>query len=247
MSRRGRRCRCTRRRRRSPQHYGFVIDVLAAYRPTGKGRVERQVAIVRDHVLAGRSFGSAGRVGRRVRRVGADPPRPGPSHPRRADRRPRRGRSCGAAAAAGAALPGLRAPSAPGRAGLPDQLRRLALLGPGPRRPTASSARAGQRVELRVSADTVTVHRLADRRRPDRARRPPPRRPPRQSVVDPAHWDGLPDGHTRAVTLDPPAATRAGRRAVPRRIRWPRCCPAGRWLPLRSRTGRCWPTTPPQA
>ena len=29
-------------------HYGFTIDVLAAYRPTGKGRVERQVSIVRD-------------------------------------------------------------------------------------------------------------------------------------------------------------------------------------------------------
>jgi hypothetical protein len=40
------------------QHYGFVIDVLAAYRPTGKGRVERQVAIVRDHVLTGRTFDS---------------------------------------------------------------------------------------------------------------------------------------------------------------------------------------------
>jgi transposase len=40
------------------EHYGFVIDVLAAYRPTGKGRVERQVQIVRDHVLAGRSFDS---------------------------------------------------------------------------------------------------------------------------------------------------------------------------------------------
>jgi transposase len=39
-------------------HYGFGIDVLAAYRPTGKGRVERQVLIVRDHVLAGRSFSS---------------------------------------------------------------------------------------------------------------------------------------------------------------------------------------------
>ena len=39
-------------------HYGFVIDVLAARRPTGKGRVERQVTIVRDHVLAGRSFTS---------------------------------------------------------------------------------------------------------------------------------------------------------------------------------------------
>jgi hypothetical protein len=35
--------------------YGFTIDVLAAYRPTGKGRVERQVLIVRDHVIAGRA------------------------------------------------------------------------------------------------------------------------------------------------------------------------------------------------
>jgi hypothetical protein len=39
-------------------HYDFAIDVLAAYRPTGKGRVERQVTIVRDHVLAGRGFAS---------------------------------------------------------------------------------------------------------------------------------------------------------------------------------------------
>ncbi|TNH23977.1 transposase family protein [Micromonospora orduensis] len=39
-------------------HYDFDIDVLAAYRPTGKGRVERQVTIVRDHVLAGRGFSS---------------------------------------------------------------------------------------------------------------------------------------------------------------------------------------------
>jgi transposase len=37
-------------------HYGFGIDVLAAYRPTGKGRVERSVEIVRSHVLAGRAF-----------------------------------------------------------------------------------------------------------------------------------------------------------------------------------------------
>ncbi|WP_121259015.1 IS21 family transposase, partial [Nocardioides ferulae] len=39
-------------------HYGFTIDVLAAYRPTGKGRVERQVLINRDHVIAGRVFDS---------------------------------------------------------------------------------------------------------------------------------------------------------------------------------------------
>jgi hypothetical protein len=51
-------------------HYGFTIDPLAAYRPTGKGRVERQVLIVRDHVLAGRSFGSV--ADRHLRRVGKD-------------------------------------------------------------------------------------------------------------------------------------------------------------------------------
>ncbi|MEU2718528.1 IS21 family transposase [Streptomyces sp. NPDC007205] len=39
-------------------HYDFDIDLLAASRPQGKGRVERQVDIVRDHVLAGRSFSS---------------------------------------------------------------------------------------------------------------------------------------------------------------------------------------------
>ncbi|WP_437107435.1 Mu transposase domain-containing protein [Streptomyces flaveolus] len=39
-------------------HYDFDIDVLAAYRPQGKGRVERQMNIVRDHVLAGRAFSS---------------------------------------------------------------------------------------------------------------------------------------------------------------------------------------------
>ncbi len=39
-------------------HYGFTIQVAAAYRPQAKGRVERQVAIVREHVLRGRDFDS---------------------------------------------------------------------------------------------------------------------------------------------------------------------------------------------
>ncbi|MFF8925300.1 integrase core domain protein [Streptomyces albidoflavus] len=39
-------------------HYDFDPDVLAAYRPTGKGRVERQVLIDRDHVLSGRAYSS---------------------------------------------------------------------------------------------------------------------------------------------------------------------------------------------
>jgi hypothetical protein len=40
------------------QHYGFAIWLAAAYRPQSKGRVERQVEIVRSHVLEGRSFDS---------------------------------------------------------------------------------------------------------------------------------------------------------------------------------------------
>ncbi len=39
-------------------HYGFAILVAAAYRPQAKGRVERQVRIVREGVLAGRVFTS---------------------------------------------------------------------------------------------------------------------------------------------------------------------------------------------
>jgi transposase len=39
-------------------HYGFAIWLAAAGRPQSKGRVERQVELVRSHVLSGRSFAS---------------------------------------------------------------------------------------------------------------------------------------------------------------------------------------------
>src|SRR5215218_295489 len=39
-------------------HYGFAVWLAAGYRPQTKGRVERQVEIVRSHVLDGRSFDS---------------------------------------------------------------------------------------------------------------------------------------------------------------------------------------------
>ena len=39
-------------------HYGFAIWLAAAYRPQSKGRVERQVEVVRSHVLDGRAFDS---------------------------------------------------------------------------------------------------------------------------------------------------------------------------------------------
>lgn len=39
-------------------HYGFAIELCAPGRPETKGRVERLVAITRQHVLAGRTFAS---------------------------------------------------------------------------------------------------------------------------------------------------------------------------------------------
>jgi hypothetical protein len=43
-------------------HYDFAIWLAAPYRAQTKGRVERQVEIVRSHVLAGRSFASLGEL-----------------------------------------------------------------------------------------------------------------------------------------------------------------------------------------
>lgn len=69
----------------------------------------------------------------------------------------------------------------------------------------ATRIRPGQRVAVRVSADTLTIHALTT----DTGAGPSvlashARAKLRGSwVIDTAHWAGLPDGHTRAVTLDP--------------------------------------------
>ena len=185
-------------------HYGFVIDVLAAHRPTGKGRVERQVAIVRDHVLAGRSFASVAEVDaafaewvpirrRQVHRThgeligvraAADHAalRPLPELPYLVcERHLRRvGRDC-LISFEGSHY------SIPARAG------------------DGRVARAGQRVEVRVAADLVTLHRLPVDGDPILLAAHPRATRRGSLIVDPTHWDELPDGHTRAVTLDPPA------------------------------------------
>jgi transposase len=184
-------------------HYGFVIDVLAAYRPTGKGRVERQVAIVRDHVLAGRRFASVAELDAAFAEW--VPIRRGQIHRTH-------GEPIGARADADhAALRPL--PELP-YVVCEKYLRRvgrdclISFEGSHYSIPARAAdgrpARPGQRIEVRVAADLVTLHRLAVDGDPillaahARATR-------RGSlVVDPAHWDGLPDGHTRAVTLDPP-------------------------------------------
>jgi len=180
-------------------HYGFDIDVLAAYRPTGKGKVERQVNIVRDHVVAGRRFDSLpelqsafddwlairrGQVHRThgqviaVRavtdRAGLQPIPPYPylvseSHLRRVGKD---------------ALVSFEASfySVP-----------------------ATRVRPGQQVALRAGTDTLTIHALTPDPDGTTLLATHARASGRgQWVIDPAHWEGLPDGHTRATVIELP-------------------------------------------
>lgn len=193
------------------EHYGFAIDVLAARRPQGKGRVERQVLIVREHVLAGRDFASLEELdGAFAQWVPL----------RRAQVHRTHGQVIGVRAetdrAALGALPGW--PYA-----VTDRfLRRVGkdcLLSFESSRYSipATEVTAGMSVELRVGPDAVAIHGIgADPRLLAEHRRARHRG---DDQIDPTHWDGLPDGHTRAVTLtDPvqepsPAAAGAGQLA----------------------------------
>jgi len=180
------------------EHYGFTIDVLAAYRPTGKGRVERQVVIVRDHVLAGRSFDSIAEL---------DGAFSGWLPIRRAQTHRTHGQVIGVRAEADRAA----------LLALPDQpylvtdkhLRRvgkdaLVSFEASFYSVPARQVRAGQRVQLAVDGEVVTIRAVGADGAGWLATHP--RAAERGSwVVDPAHWDGLPDGHTRAVVVEPPS------------------------------------------
>lgn len=180
-------------------HYGFDVDVLAAHRPTGKGRVERQVNIVRDHVVAGRSFEGIDELDhafvawsalrrQQVHRTHGEvigvracrdhaALRPLPAHPYLVtDRHLRRvGKDCLVSFAASLY-------STPAR-----------------------RVRPGQTVEVRVRPATVAIHSLTPAHGGDPTESTLLARHPRASargswVIDPRHWDGLPDGTTRATT-----------------------------------------------
>jgi hypothetical protein len=75
----------------------------------------------------------------------------------------------------------------------------------------ARRVRAGQKVQLRVGPDTVTIHTLTPGSDGQSVLAVHQRATvPGSWVVDASHWGGLPDGHTRATTTDhsdPPPTT----------------------------------------
>jgi transposase len=182
-------------------HYGFAIDVLAAYRPTGKGRVERQVEIVRGHVLAGRSFGSLAEMDAAF--AAWLPVRRGQVHRTHGQVIGERAVADRAALTPLPAIPYLVADQHIRRVGKDCLVSFEASLYSVP----AARVRAGQYVQLRVTPAVVAIYALPGDGGGLLAAHPRATR--RGSwVTDPAHWDGLPDGHTRAVTPGGPAAPR---------------------------------------
>jgi transposase len=187
-------------------HYDFDIDVLAAYRPQGKGRVERQVNIVRDHVLAGRAFssieemnaafaswvplrrakvhGTHGEViGHRAARDHAAL-RPLPKTPYVVTQRHLRhvGKDCLVAFDANLY-------SVPARRVRPRQL-----------------------VEIRATKSQISLHSTVPDRSGQTLLAAHPRAVGRGArIVDETHWDGLPTGAGRRVTTgDAPPSPRRG-------------------------------------
>jgi hypothetical protein len=80
----------------------------------------------------------------------------------------------------------------------------------------ARRVRHRQLVEIRASAATITIHATTCEAGGDTLLASHPRAVGRGArVVDETHWDGLPDGHTRAVTTGdtPPQPRRRDRPA----------------------------------
>ncbi|MGP3966039.1 IS21 family transposase, partial [Nonomuraea sp. 3N208] len=177
-------------------HYGFDLDVLAAYRPTGKGRVERQVEIIRDHVLAGRSFASIAELDAAF--TAWVPIRRGQVHRTHGEVIGRRAERDHAALRALPSAPYLVTDKHLRRVGKDCLISFEGSLYSVP----ARRIRARQQVELRVTGSEVLICDPAAVTRAEALLAAHPRASVRGSwVIDPAHWDGLPDGHTRAVTI----------------------------------------------
>jgi transposase len=185
-------------------HYGFVIDVLAAYRPTGKGRVERQVNIVRDHVLAGRSFDSLAEMDAAF--AAWLPIRRSQVHRTHGEVISVRAKRDRAALVPLPAIPYLVTDRHLRRVGKDCLVSFDASLYSVP----AAKIRPGQRVEVRAGREEITIHQTGG----GALLAAHPRARQRGTwMVDQRHWDGLPDGHTRSTIVEgagDPAATSTG-------------------------------------
>lgn len=173
-------------------HYGFALDPLAAYRPTGKGRVERQVRIVRDHVLAGRDFDSLAELNAAF--LTWAPIRRAQVHRTHGQVIAVRAEADHAALTPLPASPFLLDDKHLRRVGKDCLVSFEASLYSVP----ARRVRAGQTVELRVTPDLVAIHALDGQLLAAHARA----HARGAWVVETTHWDGLPDGHTRATILE---------------------------------------------
>jgi hypothetical protein len=177
-------------------HYGFAIDVLAAYRPTGKGRVERQVDIVRQHVLVGRSFDSLAELDTAF--TSWVPIRRGQVHRTHGEQIGQRAKLDHAALGPPPVVPYLVAEQHLRRVGKDCLVSFEASMYSVP----ARQVRAGQVVAVRASAEQVAIAALdVDGGAVLATHRRAPRRG--SWMVEAAHWDGLPDGQGRKVCLDP--------------------------------------------
>ena len=180
-------------------HYGFSIDVLAAYRPTGKGRVERQVNIVREHVIAGRSFDNVAELNGAF--LGWLPIRRTQVHRTHGEVIAVRAEADRAALGPLPERPYVVAEKHLRRVGKDCLVAFQASLYSVP----ARQVRPGQRVQVHIgpdpAGDRIHLHALAVDGGGWLATHP---RATRRGtwMVDPAHWDGLPDGHTRATTVE---------------------------------------------
>lgn len=176
-------------------HYGFDIDVLAAYRPTGKGRVERQVTIVRDHVLAGRSFSSLGELDEAF--LAWVPARRRIVHRTHGEVIGARAQRDHAALGPVPARPYVVANRHLRHVGKDCLVAFEANLYSVP----AARVFHRQLVEVRASAATISLHATVPDQNGITLLAVHPRAVGRGArIVDPGHWKPLPDGHTRATT-----------------------------------------------
>ena len=188
-------------------HYGFDIDVLAAYWPTGKGRVERQVTIVRDHVLAGRSFSSVGELDNTF--LAWVPVRRRTTHRTHGEVIGVRAQRDHAALRPLPVRPYVVADRHLRQVGKDCLVAFEANLYSVP----AERVFHRQLVEVRASAATISLHATVPDEHGVSLLAVHPRSVGRGArVVDPGHWTALPDGHTRATTTSGEVFTAGGDR-----------------------------------